>query len=230
MIAGLLRGIVVAGAILAGAYARWLRPRILRWGATDEEVATALPGDEIVPHPRSLLTHAVTIAAPPGAVWPWLVQMGQGRGGLYSYAWLENLAGCDLHNARRVIPEFQHLEVGDRVRLVPEGYRVPLHFVVAALQPERVLVLRTPGPPGESFQAGLPFATWTFVLEAVSGGTRLITRWRSDFRPTAAGWLRNKHALEPVHFLMERKMLLTIRALAERLAAEPAEAAPPRAA
>lgn len=230
MIAAFLRGVVVAGALVAGVYARVLRPRVLRWGATDTEVSGQLPGDEIVPNPRYLATHAVTIRAPAATVWPWLVQMGQGRGGFYSYTWLENLVGCDLHNAARVIPEFQHLQVGDKVRLVPEGNPVPLYFLAAAIHAERALVLHTAGSPAESFRAGLPYATWAFVLEPIDDGTRLIARFRADFKPTAGGWIRNKYLLEPVHFLMERKMLLTIRRLAERLALEQGATAPRRAA
>ncbi len=231
MIQALIRAVVIAGVVLAAAYGHLLHPRVARWGATDEEVGRTLPGDDLVPRPRYLVTHAVTVGAPAGAIWPWLVQMGQGRGGLYSYTSLENLVGCDLRNARRIIPEFQRLQPGDKVRLVPEDYVVPLHYEVAVVDRERVLVLRTPGSPAQNMDAGLPFGTWAFVLDPIDDRTaRLIVRTRTDFKPTIAGWLGNKYALEPVHFIMQRKMLLTIKRQAERFGASPQERAVPRAA
>jgi hypothetical protein len=90
-----------------------LSPFLRSWhtkGATDIEVHQSLPGNDLVPHPKWRWTHAITTHASATEVWPWLVQMGQGRDGMYSYEWLENLVGCDIHNADRIIPEFQHLE------------------------------------------------------------------------------------------------------------------------
>ena len=108
-----------------------------RWGATDAEVKKRLPGDELMPHPKWGFTHAVTIKAPVAEVWPWIVQMGQGRGGFYSYEFLENLVGCDIHNADRIIPEFQNLKVGDAIKLAA---RVP-GLPVAVVEPNHALVL-----------------------------------------------------------------------------------------
>jgi len=113
-------------------YAFALRPWMLRWGTTREEAGRALPGDELVARPRYQQTHAVTIQAPPARVWPWLAQLGQGRGGLYSYDWLENRFGCDLRSADRIRPEWQRLEAGDTVRLVPEDFPAPLWLRVAS--------------------------------------------------------------------------------------------------
>ena len=62
----------------------------------------------------------MTIHAPPSGIWPWLVQMGQGRGGFYTHEWIENLLGADIHNADRVVSAWQRLEVGDKIRLTPE--------------------------------------------------------------------------------------------------------------
>ena len=102
------------------AAAMLLRPLVLRrlrrWGATTAELQRPLPGDDLVPHSRAGYTQAITIRAPVAAVWPWLVQIGQGRGGFYSYEGLENLVGCDIHNAERVLPEFQILASGDLLR------------------------------------------------------------------------------------------------------------------
>jgi hypothetical protein len=92
------------------------RPRINQWGATDQEHQATWPGDRLLARPGFVWTNAITIQRPATQVWPWLLQLGQGRGGLYSYDWLENLVGCDIHSADRVLPQFQQpLQVGDRV-------------------------------------------------------------------------------------------------------------------
>jgi hypothetical protein len=210
----------VAGAAI-GAGLVGMRPWFLRWGATDDEVAMTLPGDEIVDRPRTTSTRAIEIAADPPDVWPWLAQLGQGRGGLYSYEWLENLAGCRMVNADVVIPELQDVRVGDEIRLVPPGYRVDLAFEVAVLERDRALVLRAPGTREQAFAAGLPYPSWAFVIEPVEPGrVRLIVRWRADFVPNASGYLASKYGIEPVHFVMERKMLKGIKRRAERYAFE----------
>lgn len=146
---------LAGGAVLAG-YATLIRPRILRWGATDEEVAERLPGDEVVDQPRYQTTHAVTIDAPRGQVWPWLVQLGQGRGGLYSYDRLENLFGLGFRSADRIIPELQTLAVGDQVWLAPRDSAVPLWFQVLDIQPPQMLVLGPHGDRDEALAQGLP--------------------------------------------------------------------------
>ena len=96
------------------------RPRQLRWGATDQERDDSLPGDELVANADLSATRAITIRASADQVWPWIAQLGQGRGGFYSYDFLENLIGCDIHSADRIVPEWQHVAVGDEVRLAPE--------------------------------------------------------------------------------------------------------------
>ena len=197
-------------------YALFIRPWLLHWGATADEIDEALAGDELVRDPRSESTRAVTIEAPPADVWPWLVQMGQGRGGLYSYDWLENLVGCEIHSEYRVVPELQRLEVGDRIRLVPPS-RADLALVVAIVEPERALVLRTPESVTEPVAPGLPNATWAFVVRPLAGGrTRLVVRWRSEFAPGLRGQLTCRAGLEPIQFVMERKMLLGIKQRAEQ--------------
>ena len=223
MHAGLVRR--AADAVLAGAaalvgYATLVRPRILRWGASDQEAAERLPGDEVVTRPRYQTTHAVTINAPPSRVWPWLVQLGQGRGGLYSYDWLENLFGLGFRSADRILPELQHLQVGDQVWLAPRDSAMPLWYQVLDLQPPQTLVLGPHGDRQEALDQGLPWPTWTFVLRDLgNGSSRLIVRMRSDFTPTPLGLLANKYALEPVHFAMERRMLLGIKHRAEQATA-----------
>jgi hypothetical protein len=223
MQAGPLRpaaGAALAGGVVLVGYATLIRPRILRWGATDQEVAEALPGDEVIGQPLYQTTHAVTIKAPPSQVWPWLVQLGQGRGGLYSYDWLENLFGLGFRSANRILPELQQLQIGGQVWLAPRDSGMPLWYQVLDIQPPQALVLGPHGDREEALAQGLPWPTWTFVLrELGDGSTRLIVRMRSDFKPTLLGLLANKYGLEPVHFAMERKMLLGIKERAEQAAA-----------
>jgi len=198
----------------------FLRSRYRKWGATDAEVNRSLPGDDLVPHPKGDYTHAITIRASALDVWPWLVQMGQGRGGLYSYEWLENLIGCDIHNADRIVPEFQHLEVGDSVRLHPKnGYP----YVVAAIEPEQALVLQT----RVDTQTGITFEladtmpdkylnqSWVFFLdESEEGITRLTSRSRNDWTRSLGNALVFA-VFGPISFVMDRKMLLGIKQRAE---------------
>ncbi|WP_435151877.1 hypothetical protein [Haladaptatus sp. DFWS20] len=209
------RVLSATAAAVALAYWFFARPWHLRWGATDEEVDRPLPGDGIIHSPRVQATHAISIDAPVEDVWPWLVQLGQERGGFYSYDWLENLVGADIHNADRILPKHQTLEVGDTVRLAPEDYPAQSPDsapVVAILDPGRAIVLR---PPGDT-----PRWTWTFVLRPVDENTtRFIVRMRSGDR-TLGGALIDHLFWEPAHFVMERKMLLGIK--------ERSEQSPPR--
>ena len=216
----LITGLVAIAAALVS-YILVLRPRHLRWGTTDDEVYRTLPGDELVPNPRLKATHAVTVQAPPNKVWPWLVQIGQGRGGFYSYDWIENLMGLDIHTANRILPEHQTLEVGDVIPLAADGFGVP----VAMVEPERALVLhgdtREPGP-GEApvFKPGDYFSvSWGFYLfERSDSTTRFVERWQADWNPAFHNNVFYRVFLEPGAFIMERKMLLGIKERAETLA------------
>jgi hypothetical protein len=184
--------------------------------ASRREVEAVMPGDEMVGQAKYRTTHAVSIDAPAEAVWPWLVQMGQGRGGLYSYDWLENLLGLDMHSADHVEPSLQLLEVGDVVRLVPEGTEPALQFAVARLDSPHLLVLGPDTSRTSAFAAGLPYPCWTFQVTSTGPATsRLVVRFQSDFNPTLMGLISCKYALKPVHFVMERKMLLGIKHRAE---------------
>jgi hypothetical protein len=179
----------------------------LRWGASDEEVRGALPGDELIPVADLTATRAISVRRPAEVVWPWIAQVGQGRGGWYSYDALENLVGCDIHSADRIVPEWQHVVVGDEVRLAPE---VPLR--VAFVEPGRTLVLRGGVPIGASPP---PYDfTWTFALrDGPDGTTRLLVRERYGYK---SWWARPVvEVAELVSQMMSRKMLLGIRDRAE---------------
>jgi hypothetical protein len=182
-----------------------LRALSLRWGATDEELNTALPGDELVPHADLTATRAVTVHAGADGVWPWIAQLGQGRGGFYSYDVLENLVGLDIHSADRIVPEWQGIDVGDEVKFHPEG-----GMTAAFVEPGRALVLRggIPGTPPFDF-------AWAFVVRGrADGSTRLVVRERYRYVRWWAPLL-----VEPVEFIslvMSRRMLRGIKQRAER--------------
>jgi hypothetical protein len=186
---------------LALAYTRLRRP-ILTWGATDEEAAARLPGDELLGDADGVATRAITIDAPPSAVWPWLAQMGPApRGGAYTYDWIENLLRLDMHSVDRVLPEFQHPEVGEGFGFGENTMRY------AIVDPERTLALRSADGNW----------VWTFVLEERDGRTRLISRNR--FRLPRLRDRIGMLPMEPGSLVMERKMLRGIKRRAERLAA-----------
>lgn len=193
---------VAVGAVLASVYRRFLRRPILDWGSTPEEAALALPGDELLADPDIVATRAITIDAPPFAVWPWLVQMGPGRGGAYTYDWIENLFGLGMHSADRILPEFQKLEVGTVLR----GPNAGLGMRVEVIDPERVLSLRSEDGAW----------VWTFALREHPSGTRLLSRNRIRAGETLGGRL-GMLVMEPGSLVMERKMLLGIKERAERL-------------
>ncbi len=211
----IMSNIMLVGAAGLGAYILFFRPWQHRWGATDEEVAGKLPGDELVPHADVVETRVVTVNATPAAIWPWLVQIGQGRAGYYSYEQLENMASLKMKNAEGINPEWQHLQVGDIIPAEPEGKG----FKVYALEPERALVLGgREGDAGvfEGFTQMFPEFSWAFVLSPVdSEHTRLISRLRGSSRPTFGNRLMG-FVFEPIEFLMTRGMLLGIKQHAEQ--------------
>jgi hypothetical protein len=192
------------------------RARYSRWGATGEEVNLRLPGDELLAHAEVTSTRAITIHAAALDVWPWLVQLGQGRGGFYSYDWLENLVGADIHNADAIVPRWQHLEAGDQVMLAAN---VPL--TVAVVEPGRALVLRG-GVPMGVVAAPYDF-TWAFVVrDAPGGSTRLVVRERCCYTRWWAALIVEPAGL--LSSLMSPRMMRGIRQRAER----PSRPAPDR--
>jgi hypothetical protein len=182
------------------------RPWHSRWGSNRAELQAALPGDDLVPNAHYTIQHAVTINAPPEAVWPWLVQLGQDKGGFYSYDRLERLFGDDIRNADYINPAWQDLKTGDLVRATQPDYLggifgPDLGWRVTRLEPGRVLVLGGWG---------------AFVLQPVAGETRLIVRTRGTGDPNVALAPFGLLVFEPAHFIMERRMLLGVKERAER--------------
>ncbi|MET3951648.1 SRPBCC family protein [Arthrobacter sp. UYEF36] len=208
----------LAAAAVAAGYVLAVRPRLLHWGATAQETAAPLPGDELVRTPRMQSTRAVTINAPSASVWPWLVQLGAGRGGMYSYDLLENAAGLGMHSADRILPEYQQLDVGDVLPLGPD-VGIPVRRVEAGsvlglggtMDPRTGRIRPSGGAAaGPRVELG-----WTFVLQPVTEhSTRLLSRTRYDYSPLPVGLIL-RPVLEPLQFIMERRMLLGIKSRAE---------------
>ena len=182
------------------------------WGTTKEECDTALPGDELVDQPAVQTTEGIWIDAPAAAVWPWLVQMGQDRGGMYSYEKLENLVGLKHRNADRIHPEWQQLAVGDVIRVVPRGWmglRDGIALPVVALVEGESIVLRL-APPAVPLDG-----VWSFhLIPHWEDRCRLLVRTRARMR--APGEALGAEAAGPVMALMTRGMLLGVKRRAEQ--------------
>jgi hypothetical protein len=202
---------------LSAFYLLAFRPWHLKWGASEEETARALPSDDMVSQPKMHATHAITIHAPAKEVWAWLVQIGQGRGGFYSYTWIENLMGSGIHNAERILPEYQNLKVGDVVPFTKNGLGMP----VAQVDPYKTLVLHGDTRHGDELEMGYMNFSWAFHLEEVDANTtRLIERMRGDWQPSLP-LMADKYLLyELGTFIMEQKMLRGIKERAEKAALE----------
>lgn len=189
-------------AVLATSYLRWVRPWQLTWGATDDEVTAALPGDEVVGRPSFNATRAVSIAAPPECIYPWLVQMGVGRAGWYSYDVLDNLA---RPSATVILPEHQQIEVGDVVPMSPDGKQ---GMRVLDFRPDSWLL----------WWDGVGDSTWAWSIQPAADGTsRLVSRVRMRYR-----WLSVSIVfgllVEFFDLVMMRRAMLGIAQRAEALA------------
>ena len=183
---------------------RWYR----RWGATAADLTRKIPGDAGIVDPTYSTTLAVTVDARPEHIWPWLMQMGYQRGGLYSYDWLDRLFGfLDRPSANCILPQFQRLEVGDEIPIGRGG-----GFPVKAMEANRSLVLG-----GES--DGQFAWVWQFGLYPIEKDrTRLVSRNSARVQKTVSSWLFMR-VLEPAAFIMTRRMLIGLKDRAEGLAA-----------
>lgn len=198
------------GLLAVAVYATGLRRRQLTWGATPAEARDVLPGDQLLADAELIATRCIDVRTEAARVWPWIAQLGQGRGGYYSYDALENLVGCDIHSAEQIVPAWQHPDVGDEVRLHPE---VALEVVI--VDPGHALVLRGAVPVGGTKGTPPYDFTWAFVVREVApSATRLLVRERYAYTRWWAPAL-----VEPVSvvsWVMTRKMLHGIRERAER--------------
>jgi hypothetical protein len=188
-------------AVAAGAYIMIVRPWQLRWGATADEVARTMHGDEVVRRPTFNATRAVTVAAPPKDIWPWLVQIGCQRAGWYSYDWVDNLG---RPSAERIIPELQHIHVGDIIPMSPDGKQ---GLFVKGFKPGEWLVWGD--KKGDS--------TWAWGLYPQDGSTRLVSRVRIRYDWTSP-WILFNLVLDVGDIIMMRKSMLGIKRRAEALA------------
>lgn len=185
-------------------YRFWVQPWHMRWGATDAEIAMPLAGDPYIPSTAVVSTRALTIHAPVAKVWSWLVQIGQERGGFYSYDWLENLFAVRMHNADHIMPAWQHPRIGQQVGFMANP--PPMSVTeIARIDPEQMIILK---------------GGWGFYLQPVDAQTtRLIVRYASfPVKGSLSAALFYYALFEPIHFVMESGMMLGIKQRAERVA------------
>lgn len=176
---------------------RW----VMQWGAASGEAAAQLAGDELIESPDGVSTRAISIDAPPDKVWPWIVQIGPApRGGVYTYDWIENLLGLNMHSVDEVLPEFQHPEIGDAIGMGANT------MIIELVDPNRAIAWRSADGNW----------VWSFVLREQDGKTRLISR--NSFRLNRLIDKIGMLPMEPASLIMERKMLLGMKERAERLA------------
>ncbi len=215
------RAVVRAGALAASVGALLLafflvaRPWYSSWGADHELQNAALPGDTLLWQGASRETRAILIRAPAAQVWPWVAQIGQDRGGFYSYAILENLVGCHMRNLDFLIPALQYWQEGDKLWMYPPNAAGGIGQAPLALHyPGQALVFYT-RRPGTAL-ADRPDGTWAFVVQPVDGTTsRLVMRGRARGSLGLLGASFERSVFEPIHFAMERKMMEGIKARAE---------------
>jgi hypothetical protein len=205
-------GVAIAVGSAYGFVAVAARPWFDGWGSTAAERSRPFPGDDLVSNAEQQ-THAITIDAPREAVWPWLVQMGQGRAGFYSHDCLERMVGADIRNADEIHPEWQHLAVGELVRTYrPIPRFEPLGWVVAMAEPESALVVHEPA------RAGVINSSWALALESVGERTRLLSRWRFRRRTVGHEFFK-RLVFDPAHFIMETGVLRGLKRRVEHAGA-----------
>jgi hypothetical protein len=205
-------GAGLAAGVAALSYPILFRGKCLNWGARPDEISRELPGDDLLRDADIVATRAITIDASPGDIWPWLVQMGSGRGGAYTYDWIENLFGLGMHSADEILPQFQDVKLGDEIPLGPGR---PI-MRVEVFEPEHALTLRIEDQNW----------VWTFALFPEGAATRLVSRNRiATPHASAVTRLFGLLVMEPGSLVMEQKMLRGIKERAQRLARQGGAAA-----
>lgn len=212
-----IEGIIIA---IACYLTFFLKPLRNRWGLTKSEANRSLIGDEIIKHPKVQFSHGITINAPTSAVWPWIAQMGQGRGGFYTYEALENLAGLNISNANKILPEYQEPRIGDLIPFTPtDAY--PLVFCES--RHAMVLGVSLDMDTGKLFDPeeftpdNFFRLSWLWYVEDLGENrSRFISRNRLTYSPSLANKLLFGWMMEPIVFTMDRKMCLGIKKRAER--------------
>jgi hypothetical protein len=205
-------------AILLAVYVAVLRPWHLRWGTTPTEAAETLPGDGLLEGNLAQVTRAITINAPPERIWPWLMQMGQDRGGFYSYTALENMIGAGMPEVHRLRSNWNARDLGETVWFAtPKRFKGQGRMIAAIVDPPQAFVMVMPDDWERILQGGKGSqGSWGFVLKPIDADhTRLISRLRSGPPPRIGARIAGAAFWEPAHFVMERKMLLTIKRLSE---------------
>lgn len=212
--------IVFSFLVLAGlAYHLGLRHWCLHWGTTGAEAYATLPGDELFPVYSGEATHAITIHATPEKIWPWLMQIGQDRSGFFSYTFLENAFGCDMPKVERLVPDWKPRTRGETVWFCnPKRFNGQGKMIPAVVETDRAFAMISPSD-WQTVQAGgyAREGIWSFTIQPTANGqSRLIARVRNGRPPTLTSRLMGRLFWEPAHFVMEQKMLRTIRDLSER--------------
>ena len=199
----------------------FLRDYRTRWGTTEEEATADLPGDELVLNPKLRMTWGITINAPIEDVWPWVVQIGQGRGGFYTYQFLENIAGCQIFNADHILPEYQQIPLEEGVYLAPDmSMNVALHeegqyfFLNSYMD---MTTMEVVDPKQETLPEKFMNIGWGFYLQEIGvNQTRFLSRWLTDYDPALINKIAINLFLEPIGFVMGRKMLIGTKQRSER--------------
>lgn len=214
MIAAPIAILLIPVAALVAIYVVVVRPRVLDWGATPGESASALPGDDLVAGPATVTTRAITIDAPASEIWPWLVQMGQDRAGFYTHNWVERLLRSGIPDVHEVHPEWQDLAPGDLMRTNRDIGGRPMGWPVAAVDPGGSIVL---------LSRNMPVGSDAFVIQPLDDATtRLVVRDRAVWK--RRGWLFRVLLYEPLHAYMETGVLRGIKQRVEVRAGGLAEA------
>ncbi|MGP6157787.1 MAG: hypothetical protein ACLPYS_09835 [Vulcanimicrobiaceae bacterium] len=215
--------------LATSAYRFVVRPKLLTWGSDPRDLDREWPGDAFTPVPHSIATRAIEIDAAPADIWPWILQIGQDRGGFYSYTLLENLFGAQITNKESLEADLQKRKVGDTVWLAArKAYGGRARMLIAKLEAPHAMVLVYPND-AETFigEGRALYGTWAFILDPIDENrTRLVMRTRSGEWDSTARRLLDFAFWEPAHFLMETRMMRTIKELAERSKVQPASVTP----